>query len=133
MPAPSSGATTRRNPNRKTSRRRKFARNQVTMDGDGLKGVFRGKCSLCMEERSPVERNKGIGWGRTGKMPRMDLGTTARAQVIPMKFRRIRSPASPLFSGWNCTPYTFPFLMVEANGPQYSVAVTVYSGSVTAW
>ena len=39
-------------------------------------------------------------------------------QVIPIKFRRIRRPASPLFSGWNCTPFTFPFRMDEANGLQ---------------
>src|SRR4030065_2630049 len=32
------------------------------------------------------------------------------------------SPGAPLFSGWNCTPYVFPFLTAEGNLSPYSLS-----------
>ena len=37
----------------------------------------------------------------------------ARNAHILQKFLSRRSPASPLFSGWNCTPYTLPAYTAE--------------------
>src|SRR5438552_9104266 len=41
------------------------------------------------------------------------------------KLRRIRSPTSPDFSGWNCTPATCPRCTIAANRPPCSVTATV--------
>lgn len=38
-----------------------------------------------------------------------DQGILKIPHTIPIKFPRILSPTSPLFSGWNWTPKTFPF------------------------
>ena len=39
----------------------------------------------------------------------------------PQNALRIRSPTSPLFSGWNWVPYTFPLCTAAVRGAPYSV------------
>ncbi|OPX63789.1 MAG: hypothetical protein A4E33_01489 [Methanoregula sp. PtaB.Bin085] len=93
-----------------------------------------GKNEKCPEKLTPSYRNAprpplGDWWRKRGAA---FLRKTRRGQTIPTKFRSSRSPAAPLFSGWNWTPKTFLFATVDANGQIYCVVVSVNSGVVSA-
>ena len=58
-----------------------------------------------------------------------DLGVIIIGQ--PQEVGQDLRPTSPDFSGWNCTPATWPRWTIEANGCPWSVTATV-SGVIGA-
>jgi hypothetical protein len=47
-----------------------------------------------------------------------------------MKFWISLNPIFPLFSGWNCTPKTFPFEIIDGKISPCSVVATISVSSI---